>query len=66
MRRCTPVLVLAGGIASARAVCAQPRTMPVVGFLGNGSPDKSSWIVEAIHESLSDTGHVEGRNLAVE
>jgi hypothetical protein len=51
---------------SARAVRAQQRTMPVVGLLGDGSPDTSPWIVDAIPRGLADAGYVEGRNVSTE
>jgi putative tryptophan/tyrosine transport system substrate-binding protein len=66
MKRRVFVLVLSGGLIAARAVRAQQRAMPVVGLLGNGSPDTSPWIVTAIHKGLADTGYVEGRNLSTE
>jgi putative ABC transport system substrate-binding protein len=66
MKRRVFVLVLGGGMISARAVRTQQRAMPVVGLLGNGSPDTSPWIVDAIHKGLADTGYVEGRNVSTE
>jgi putative ABC transport system substrate-binding protein len=55
-----------GGMISASAVRAQQRAVPVVGLLGNGSPDTSPWIVAAIHKGLAGTGYVEGRNVSTE
>jgi putative ABC transport system substrate-binding protein len=40
--------------------------MPVVGFLYNGSPEASTQIVAAFRKGLSETGYVEGRNVAIE
>jgi putative ABC transport system substrate-binding protein len=50
------------GPFSARA--QQP--LPIVGFLYAGPPEPNGKRVAAFRKGLSDTGHVEGRNVAVE
>jgi len=45
---------------------AQPRTLPVVGYLSNGSPDTHARLLTAFRQGLSERGYVEGRNVAVE
>src|SRR5438445_7195995 len=45
---------------------AQQRTLPVVGYLSNGSPDTHVRLVAAFRQGLSERGYVEGRNVAVE
>ena len=40
--------------------------MPVVGFLHASAPDTSTHLVAAFHKGLSETGFVEGRNVAIE
>jgi putative ABC transport system substrate-binding protein len=40
--------------------------MPVIGFLNSGSPDQYLDRVRAFHQGLSETGCVEGRNVAIE
>ena len=48
------------------AVRAQQPAMPVVGFINGFSADASTRYVTAFSKGLSETGHVEGQNVAVE
>ena len=57
MRRRNLMTVLAG---------AQQKTMPVIGFLGSASPAPNAAYVAAFHQGLSEAGHVEGQNVAIE
>jgi putative ABC transport system substrate-binding protein len=45
---------------------AQQKATPVIGYLGTGSPGPSAPNLAAFHQGLSDTGYVEGQNVAIE
>src|SRR5260370_12148120 len=45
---------------------AQQKAMPVIGYLSSGSPGPSAPYVAAFHQGLSETGFVEGQNVAIE
>jgi putative tryptophan/tyrosine transport system substrate-binding protein len=65
MRRRELVLLI-GGAMTARALCAQQRIMPVIGFLGGETPDALAANVAAFRQGLAETGYIEGQNLAIE
>ena len=57
------------GVATAAwplAAHAQQQTMPVVGFLSGGSPETLARLVPYFRQGLSETGYVEGSNIAIE
>src|SRR5690349_20374826 len=45
---------------------AQHPQMPMIGFLGLGSPDPNSAFGAAFREGLAEAGYVLGRNVAIE
>jgi putative ABC transport system substrate-binding protein len=67
MRR-RDVLSFATGLAAfpLLAVRAQQKVMPVIGFLGNTSPGLFQARLASLRKGLSETGYVEGQNLAIE
>ena len=60
------IVLLGGALTTPRAVCAQQKRPPVIGCLMGRSPGESASIIAAFHEGLSETGHVEGRNVRIE
>jgi putative tryptophan/tyrosine transport system substrate-binding protein len=40
--------------------------MPVIGYLGAGSPNARVWLVDAFWQGLRENGYVEGRDVAIE
>ena len=63
------VIVMLGGAAAAwrSTAYAQPAPLiPVVGFLNPRSPNRAAAVVRAFQKGFSETGFVEGQNVAVE
>src|SRR5438105_9452053 len=66
MRRRELSLLLARAMTSAPAPRAQQKAMPVIGILGTASPGAFAPYVTAFRQGLSETGYVEGQNVAIE
>ncbi len=66
MKRRDLLTLLAGVIAWPFAARAQKKPLPVIGYLSGSSAGPSAPFVAAFRHGLSDTGYVEGQNVAIE
>jgi putative tryptophan/tyrosine transport system substrate-binding protein len=66
MRRRELMLLLGGAMTAPRTPRAQQNAMPVIGVLGAPAPRPFAPFVAAFHQGLSETGYVEGQNVAIE
>jgi putative ABC transport system substrate-binding protein len=66
MRRRELMVLLGGALTGSPAARAQQKATPVIGFLGVSSPGPNAQSVAAFHQGLSETGYVEGQNIAIE
>jgi putative tryptophan/tyrosine transport system substrate-binding protein len=66
MKRRELMMLLVGAMTSARALRAQQKAMPVIGYLATGSPDPTTRNVAAFRQGLRDTSYVDGQNVAIE
>jgi len=66
LRRRDLIALLGGAAAWPHAARAQQAAMPVVGFLGLGSPGGTALRVSGFLKGLREIGFVEGQNVAIE
>src|SRR3954453_422061 len=61
------LLILGGAAVSCPVVAgAQQKALPVIGYLSGVAPGPYAPFVAAFRQGLSETGYVEGQNLAIE
>ena len=60
------MLLLGGALTVARALRAQQKVIPVIGWLSSVSPGPSAHFVAAFRQGLGETGYVEGQNVTIE
>ena len=66
MKRREFLVLIGGTMTPARALRAQQKAMPSVGFLSGASPVPTASYVAAFLQGLGETGYVEGQNVAIQ
>jgi putative ABC transport system substrate-binding protein len=67
MKRRELIALIGGAVVSVPlAARAQQQAMPVIGFLSPGSPGQGGPLLDAFRQGLSDTGYIEGKNVAID
>ncbi len=66
MNRRDLIKLIGGATAWPVTARAQQGAMPVVGWLGSGSPDTFADAVAAFRKGLSEAGYVEGKTVAID
>jgi putative ABC transport system substrate-binding protein len=65
MRRQGFVAALGGAVAVPLVARAQRPTMPVIGFLNQGSANSSAYLATCFRKGLSEAGYTDGQNAAI-
>jgi len=66
MRRRDFIVLFGTAATWPRSARAQPKAIPVIGFLHSGSAQGAANNVEVLRQTLRETGYVEGQNVTIE
>ena len=66
MRRREFITLLGGAAGWPMAAHAQQPTVRTIGYISSRAADVENEFLTAFRQGLSETGHVEGRNLVIE
>jgi putative ABC transport system substrate-binding protein len=66
MNRRELILLMGAAMTSAPALRAQQKAIPVIGILNTGRAGPAGPFDAAIRQGLSESGYVEGQNVAIE
>jgi|SRR5581483_7682728 len=66
MRRRDFINILSGTLAAWPLEASTQRSIPVVGYLSGGTSAGFVSFIEAFRQGLSETGYIEGRNVALQ
>jgi len=66
MRRRELLLLVGVAVTAPHALRAQHKAMPVIGFLSSEGSGGLAPRLAAFRQGLSETGYVEGQNVAIE
>src|SRR5262245_16017219 len=66
MRRREFIGLLGGAASWPLAARAQQQAMPVIGYISTVTPATCAQRILALHQGLSETGYVAGRNLTID
>src|SRR3989454_8537944 len=67
MRRLEFITLLIGMVAACPlAARAQPRAVPMIGFLSTRSAHEATYVTATFRQGLKESGYVEGQNVAIE